>query len=145
MAENVRNQKWLAVSFFLACGAVFLVFIYVISSGKVDRSYQNWMAPSRSAPESDSRTAGASSDNAMVIALKDRQVAVGNILLTYRGITSGRLRVDLVIPDLDSQYVYHRRIPVEAAEQEIGIAGRRFKILSINRQQIILLPIKPSN
>lgn len=143
MAENVRNQKWLTVSFFLACGLVFVVFVYVISSGTVDRSYQNWMTNLRTQSEADSRPASISGDEAVIV-LKDRQVDLGNVLLTYRGLSSGSLQLDLVILDLDPQYVYHRRIPVETAEKGFEIAHRRFKALSVSRRSLKLLPIKPS-
>lgn len=143
MPENVRRQKWLTVSFFLVCGLIFAVFVYVISSGTVDRSYQNWMAGTRNTPKVDSSTAGIA-DNHTVIALRNRPVDLGNILLTYRGISSGMLELDIVILDLDPQYVYHRRIPVEAADKGLEIGSRRFKLLSINHQRLILIPVEPS-
>ena len=143
MPENVRRQKWLTVSFFLGCGLIFAVFVYVISSGTIDRSYQNWMSSTRTNLEADSSTAGLSENHA-VIALRDRPVNLGNILLTYRGLSSGVMELDIVILELDPQYVYHRRITADAAEKGFEIGGRRFKILSVNPQHLKLIPVQSS-
>jgi hypothetical protein len=143
MSENVRRQKWLAISFFLVCVLIFAALIYTIIFGSTDRAYSNLMASARSKPEGSTNNKGISQDGLLVM-LKDQQVDLENVLLTYRGLSSGAVFLDLVLLDLDPQYVYHRQIPVEAARQGFQVSNRRFKVISANRQRLKLLLISPS-
>ena len=143
MSENVRRQKWLAISFFLVCVLIFAALIYTIIFGSTDRAYSNWMASARSKPEGSTNEKGIWQDGLLVM-LKDQQVDLENVQLTYRGLSSGDVLLDLVLLDLDPQYVYHRQIPVEAARQGFQVSNRRFKVISANRQRLKLLLISPS-
>jgi len=144
MSENVRRQKWLAISFFLVCVLTFAALSYTIISGSTDRAYSNWMASARSKPEGSTNDKGIWQEDGLLVMLKDEQVDLENVQLTYRGLSSGDVLLDLVLLDLDPQYVYHRQIPVEAARQGIQVSNWRFKVISANRQRLQLLLISPS-
>ena len=143
MSEDVRRQKWLAISFFLVCNLIFFALIYAIVFKPTDSAYSNWMGTAPANPWVDSRNTGISNEISMVLP-KGQQVELENLKMTYRGLASGQLLLDLVLLDLDPQYVYHRKIPVEIAGQGFQVSDRRFKVISINRQRLKLLLIKPS-
>ncbi len=144
MSENVRSQKWLAISFFVACNLIFFALIYAIITGSADRNYANWMAATRSNPGTYSNDAGTSKDDQIVL-VKNQLVNVEKMQMTYRGLSSGLLNLDLVFLELDPQYEYHRQIPIKKAKQGFQVSDRRFKVISINRQRLKLVRINPSH
>jgi hypothetical protein len=143
MSENVHNQKWLAISFFVVCNLIFFALIYTIVHNPTDSAYTNSMDSARSNPESKTKDSGLSKDGLLIL-LKDQQADMEKVRLTFRGFSSGALLLDLVLLDLDPQYVYHRQIPVEAARQGFQVSDQRFKVISVNRQRLKLLLIRPS-
>ncbi len=143
MSENVRSQKWLAISFFLVCNLIFFALIYAIISGSADRNYSEWMANTRSDTGTYSKDAGISKDDPIIM-VKDQRVNLEKLQMTYRGASSGVLRLDLVLLELDPQFEYHRQIPIEEAEQGFQVSDRRFKVISINRQRLKMVRINPS-
>lgn len=144
MSENVRSQKWLVISFFLVCSLIFFALIYTIIYGTADRDYANWMAATRSNPGASSNDAGVFKDDQIVL-VKDRLVNLEKMKMTYRGVSSGVLQLDLVLLELDPQYEYHRQIPIEKAKQGFQVSDLRFKAVSINRQRLKLVLINPSH
>ena len=144
MPENVRSQKWLAISFFIVCNLIFFALIYTIISGSADREYANWMASTRSSPGSNSKDAANGKDNQIVL-IKDQRINLEDLQMTYRGLSSGVLDLDLVLLELDPQYEYHRQIPIEQAKQGFQVSDRRFRLISINRQRLTLVRINPSH
>ena len=144
MAENVRSQKWLAVTFFLVCNLIFAALIYAIVTRSADLTYKNWMGSFRSGSETGSKAATLSMGDRIVM-VRDRQIDLGKVKMTYRGLTSGVVAIDLVLSELDPQYVYHRRIPVKEIKQGFKVSDQRFKALSVNRQRLQMVPIGPSN
>ena len=143
MSENVRSQKWLAISFFVVCNLIFFGLIYAIITRSADLTYSNWMGNFRASPEARSEVAEISKDNPIVL-VKGQQIRVGRIELIYRGLSSGELRLDIVLLDLDPQYAYHREIPIAEAKKGIQVSDRRFKVLSVNRLNLKLLLLDPS-
>jgi len=143
MSENVRSQKWLAISFFLVCNLIFFALIYTIISGSADRDYSNWMASTRSNPATYSKDTGTSKDDPIVM-VKNQRVNLEKVQMTYRGVSSGVLQLDLVLLELDPQYEYHRQIPIKKAKQGFQVSDLRFKAVSINSQRLKMVRINPS-
>ena len=143
MSENVRNQKWLAISFFVVVNFIFIALIYSIISGTADRDYANWMGNTRSNLGTRAKDADISKDGQIVM-VKDQLISTEKLQMTYRGLSSGMLTLDLVLLELDPQYKYRRQIPVEEARQGFQVSDQRFKVISVNRQRLKLIPINPS-
>ncbi len=77
--------------------------------------------------------------------MRDREKRVGGAVLTYRGLGEGStIRIDAVIPDLDSQYTYRIRFDVDRARNGFKIGGERLKLLSASRYQLRFKHYTPS-
>lgn len=71
--------------------------------------------------------------------LLDEAVPLGTLRLFYRGIDAGTIRIDVIIPALDSVYPYPHRLSREQAESGFRLAGRKFRLVSANRSKLRLL------
>lgn len=58
--------------------------------------------------------------------LIDKEQTVGNLKITYRGLESKTLLLDLVILELDKDYAYHRRIPIKDAKSGFRLSDQAF-------------------
>jgi hypothetical protein len=143
MAENVRYQRWLAISFFLVCSLVLAYFVYLILSGPTDYIHSNWLAGPRPALQNHAQESHVLGKGGMVL-VKDRPIRLGEVQLTYRGVRAGLLAIDIVMLDLDPQYVYHRRIALAEARQGLQVAYQRFRIVHASGRQLTLQLIDPS-
>ena len=77
--------------------------------------------------------------------LRDREVRVGGSVLTYRGLGgSSTIRIDAIIPDLDSQYTYRQRFDIDQAREGFKVGGERLKLLSAGRYKVRVKHYIPS-
>ena len=56
----------------------------------------------------------------------DKAQTVGNLKITYRGLESKTLLLDLVILDLDQDYAHRRRIPIKEAKSGFRLSDQAF-------------------
>lgn len=74
-----------------------------------------------------------------IVLLRDREVRVGRAMLTYRGLGEGAtIRIDAVIPDLDSQYIYRQQFERAAASKGFNVGGERLMLISAGRYRLRL-------
>jgi hypothetical protein len=59
--------------------------------------------------------------------------------MTYRGISSGQLKLDVVLLDLDPQYVYSRSMSVKKAKQGFSVSDYHFIATSVNGNRLRLV------
>ena len=130
--ENSRTQRWLIASFFSAIAMLFIYFIISIALDNTDEAYHTRLESARVGPGSYHQ-----GDNVHLI--KDQPVDVERIRMIYRGRVSGALRIDLVLLDLDADYVYSRSIPLKEARKGFRISDRRFVATSINGRRLRLV------
>lgn len=74
----------------------------------------------------------------------NRQERVGDILMTYRGKQGRAFRMDVIVPDLDPQYTYLRKIQIEDARKGFQIGAERFVLRSAGMRSIRLLHYHPA-
>ncbi len=80
-----------------------------------------------------------------MVLVRDREVRVGGSVLTYRGLGgSSTIRIDAVIPDLDSQYTYRQRFDIDQARESFKVGGERLKLLSAGRYKVRIKHYVPS-
>lgn len=70
----------------------------------------------------------------------DQEVRAGKTILTYRG-KEGRSAIKLgaVLPDLDKEYVYKRKIDIDKALEGFQVGRERFKLVSVSKTKIRIL------
>ncbi len=65
--------------------------------------------------------------------------AVGKAVLTYRGLDGGsNIRLDVLVPELDSQYTYLHKINIDRARKGFQVGGEHLKLISAGRSKIRL-------
>ena len=70
----------------------------------------------------------------------DQEVRAGKIILAYRG-KEGRsaIKLDAVLPDLDRESVYKRKIDIDKALDGFQVGRERFKLVSVRKTKIRIL------
>ena len=132
MMESRPTQKWLMISFFVSVSLVFVYFIFTLIMGATDSTYETRLEAVRTGP-------GSYRQDFRINLILDQAVTVDRLQLTYRGVFSGRIKLDVILLDLDPQYVYTRNIPVKNAKQGFNISGNHFRATSINGKRLRLV------
>jgi hypothetical protein len=127
--ENKRTQRWLLISFFTALGLIFVYFIFTIVMGKTDDVYNQRLAAARNGP-------GSYFKDHRVNLMLDQPVILKKIKMTYRGISSGVLKLDIILLDLDPEYVYSRLIPIDKAKMGFTVSDYRLRATSVSTQRL---------
>lgn len=123
--ESTHSQRWLIASFFTAISLLFVYFIVSVAMKNTDQAYSERLASARVGP-------GSYLQDDKIHLVKDQPVTVRGIEMTYRGRSSGVLLIDLVLLDLDRDYVYSRKIPIKEAKQGFRVSDHFFTVTSIN-------------
>jgi hypothetical protein len=131
MFAQSRGRKMLLIGFFSAISLFFAYFIVLIAMGKVDQRYSRKL-PAIKKPAIESRLPGK------LVLEKDQQRTFGKLKLTYRGLNSGSIILDVVLVELDPEYAYRHCIPQDTAAQGIRFAGAKFNVLSAGRNKLYL-------
>ena len=129
--ENRRSQKWLILSFFTSVSLLFVYFIFSLATGTTDKKYQRRLESARTGP-------GSYYQDVRVNLFREEPVTVNRLKLTYRGLSSGSLLLDVILLDLDPEYVYSRTIPVSDAKKGFRISDHRFKATSVSGKRLRL-------
>jgi len=133
--EYDRTKKWLPILFFTVSGLVFGISFYLIVAGAA-------ASPEPTSP------AVASAVNALpyteeplikIVLKRDIRMRLGDLDITYRGVEDHKLRLDVVVLDLDPQYAYQHAITLEKANSGFRLAGIHLKLLSARSSRAKLL------
>ena len=130
--ESRRSQRWLIISFFTAISFLFIYFIFSLAMGTTDTTYNRRLETARNGP-------GSYHQETRVNLLQGEPVTINRLEMTFRGLSSGKLNLDIVILDLDPEYVYSRVIPVDSAKKGFSISDYRFKATSVSRKRLRLV------
>lgn len=130
--DSSHGQKWLLILFFSAIGLLFIYFFSTIVLDKTDRTYTKRLERARQGP-------GSYRQGEKINLIKDRPATVGKIRMTYRGLASGALLMDLVLLELDPDYSYSRRIPLKEGRRGFLLSNHLFSVTSINSRRLRLV------
>ena len=134
MAHN-RKQKWLPILFFSVSGLIFGFSLYLITAGAVASP-----EPTPSTVASAANALPYSNEPQVKIVLKrDIRMRLGDLDITYRGVEDHKLRLEVVVLDLDPQYAYQHAIALEKANSGFRLAGIHLKLLSARSSRAKLL------
>ena len=136
MTEQTRSRKLVVFLFFSFIVAVFGFFTYAFVTNKY--SDPRW-SRLREVPTQKPVTPPKNGPYPLYI---DKTQAVGNLKITYRGIDAKAILLDLVILELDKDYAYHRRIPVNEAKNGFRLSDQAFYTQYIGPTKIDLARIK---
>jgi hypothetical protein len=133
--ESNNRQKWLSILFFSVSGLVFGISFYLITAGAVASP-----EPTPAAVASAANVLPYTDEPQVKIVLqRDTRLRLGNLDITYRGVEDHKLRLEVVVRDLDPQYAYQHAITLDMASRGFQLAGVRLKLLSARNSRAKLL------
>jgi len=105
---------------------------------RFQQSPAKWSSPQETA-KADAAPASLSPGWTKIVLLRDREKRVGGAVLTYKGLEGNTfIRVDAVIPNLDSQYTYRQRFDIDQARKGFKVGGERLKLKSAGKYKVRL-------
>ena len=141
MADYKRTNKWMIAIFFTAIGLFITYFVVFLLKGSPGSDYVRWLNP-----RGRSNAAPVVRDNieipGTILLPINQKMNYGNIIMKYLGLDNGDIILDIIIPEIDSEYAYLHRIPVKTAKQGFWLSDQQFKIISIDNSNLKLEQIR---
>lgn len=122
--RNLKLHRYLTVVFFLGCGLFVTYCVYYL----VNPPSSPHSAPAITA----SAKVQKAKTSADCVFVRGQANAVDNLELRYVGLEKDIILIDVTIVDLDPEYAYRHRIPKKSARNGFQVAGKSFKLLSVN-------------
>lgn len=69
---------------------------------------------------------------------RDIAQSVARARFNYRGVKGKTIRVDVIIPELDPESVYHYRLDIDQAYNGFRMGGVQFRLISVSRSSLRL-------
>ena len=133
--DEVLKNKWMVRLFFAGTALFFTGFVLYIVRNPRTPGYR-WARPMPAAV-SKSQVSFEPGDKISMTLMQEYTIGTNRFL--YRGLDAGNLRFEVVIPDLDPDYAYSHRIPIQAAKRGFQLAGREFRLVKASRAKVRLL------
>ncbi len=127
------RSKWLSVAFFLPMILVFMGLVYYLVAFAFHPERENIRATI------DSSTIQPAFGRHIILP-HGRTQTIGGLQLTFQGIQSDCLLIDVTLPDLDPDYVYHHRVPRQKAEKGFRLAHMNVRMVSAGQSVLKLVP-----
>jgi len=137
--ENNTTQKIGSLIIFLFVGFAAVTGFYYIGlklTGQ-ESSFEHFL---KTAATDNFFTETLPSDPARQLYAFHRGVAqsVARARFNYRGKKGHTIRVDVIIPELDPESVYHYQLDIDQAYAGFRIGGVQFKLISATRKSLLL-------
>lgn len=120
-----NEHKWLTILFFTISGLVFGASLYLItvSATPVDRPLEGAPPQFRAATDPDA-------PRVKVVLRRDAALRLDQVDIIYRGIENRKLRLDVIVLELDPQYAYRHAIALDEASRGFRLAGIDLQLLA---------------
>jgi hypothetical protein len=124
--EDNPKHRWLPIFYFSLAGIVFGTSIYLITAGA---------AASVAPPAAAVASAAAAipypdAPQVKVVLKRDTPIRLGKLDIIYRGVENRRLRLDVIVLELDPDYTYQHAIALEEANRGFHLNGIALQLLS---------------
>ena len=119
--------------FLLICAAVIAMLGYSIATSPVDPAFYRYWKITEKAP---SRV-----DDDRIDLPRGQRVTVGRSALMFTGRVGDQLHLDHYLLDFNPRYAYRYQIPLSSAEDGFSIGRKRFRLLSVEADQIRIQPM----
>jgi hypothetical protein len=74
-----------------------------------------------------------------VVLIKDEPLVVERVQVVYRGMSDGRIHLDVYLLDLDPNYPYARHLTKDEARKSIHLGSRFYRLHAVNQKSLTLL------
>lgn len=126
--NDTEHSRWPRTLFFIFIGLFFAASFYWISIRQVDLSaWRSRRVVPFPARDIETEAIAYVAGDEITLSL-DEPADMNDMRIIYRGMDRGVLNLDLIIPELDSQYAYAYRIPKKQAKQGFRMYGRSFTL-----------------
>lgn len=129
-----RVNKWATFCFFVPSSIVLAYFVFYLSTFTPT---ENPSQPNSSHHLADLSAPSIVSDN--VVLLKGQPKSLDKVQLTYLGIVTDAVVIDVTILELDPDYAYRRIIPTHIAKQGFYIAQQHYRVISAGNSKLKIL------
>lgn len=129
--DQSKVHKWSTFFFLLPSSIVLAYLVFYLAT--FTPSYAD------ARPSTSAATAGliAPAAHKNIILVKGQtQTIGGKIELTYQGLDTGSVVIDITLLDLDRNYAYRRKIPKRVAHHGFQLAQRQYQLISANRSRL---------
>lgn len=129
--DKSNVHKWSTFFFLVPSSLALAYFVFYLAT--FTPSYADVRASSSTAPV---RLATPSSPDKIILVKGQTKTIGGKIELTYQGIDTGFVVIDITLLDLDRNYAYRRKIPKKVAQRGFQLAQRQYQLLSANGSRL---------
>lgn len=135
--DKSNVHKWSTFFFLVPSSLVLAYFVFYLAT--FTPSYANARAYSSTAPV---RLVAPASPDKIILVKGQTQTIGGKIELTYQGMDTGFVVIDITLLDLDRNYAYRRKIPKKVAHHGFRLAQRQYQLISANGNRLKMVRSK---
>ena len=137
MKSPMKNQIAGLLAFILFGAGVFSGLYFLVNGHTASAS---GMIAMESAVMGDGARALAEKPNQKIVLTRDRRANVGRTILVYRGLDDvKKVRIDVIVPELDPQVAYHYRISRKQGKKGFSLGRQQYRILSAGKNTLKIL------
>lgn len=132
--DQSKVNKWSTLFFLVPSSLVLAYFVFYLATftpSYVDKRAEGSVTPvDLIAPTSPYK---------IILVKGQPQIIGGKIELTYQGLDTGYVVIDITLLDLDRNYAYRRKIPKNVAHRGFQLAQRQYQLISANRTRLKII------
>jgi hypothetical protein len=132
--NQAKMHKWSTFLFLVPSSFALAYFVFYMAT--FTPSYANTLTDSNVAQFSS--IAPAAPDKIILVKGKTQTIG-GRVELTYQGLDTGYVVIDITLLDLDRHYAYRRKIPKKVAHRGFQLAQRHYQLISANRTRLKIM------
>jgi hypothetical protein len=122
--ESSVNYKWVVILFFGIVGLMFMASVFYLTTGRIPTD--TYFGRRMELPKWDDTVLDRSPSKFVLQLNKGKRI--GNRVFFYKGFEKGQLLLDVIIPELDSQYSYPMKISVKKAKKGVEVSDYTLKL-----------------
>lgn len=129
--DQSKQHKWSTIFFLVPSSLALAYFVFYLAT--FTPSYADAHAPGSVSP---GRFADPAYPGKITLIKGQTRTIGGKIELTYQGLDTGFVVIDITLLDLDRDYAYRRKIPKKVAHRGFRLAQRQYQLISANRTRL---------
>lgn len=126
--EKSVDYRWVVALFFTVVGVAFVASILYLATGGV--APDTYWGRKMTLPRTETQASGGRTPRTYLIELNKSQ-PIGDRIFFYRGRQGDRILLDVIIPEIDSQYAYPFTISLGDARKGVEVAGLRLRLNAV--------------
>ena len=130
-----RNQMIVSSVFLVVAMGTVAAMYYRATTGKFEERRKEYQKRAEAAQPI--RKTTVLSDR--VVLIKDEPLVMDRVRVVYRGMSDGRIHLDVYLLDLDPNYPYARHLTKDEARESIHLGSRFYRLQTVSSKSLTLL------